>query len=59
MEGNVGIKRRIVIHLHSNLTMPKLPLSVILQMQIYMPNFAHMNDHLQDQTQRSLLLVET
>lgn len=57
MEGNTGLKR-ITMHLHSNPTMPKLPLSVILQMQIYMPNFTHMNDHLQDQAQRSSLLTE-
>lgn len=58
VERNVRIKRRIAMHLHSNLTMPKLPLSAILQMQIYMPNFTHMNDHLQDQAQRSSLLTQ-
>lgn len=52
------IKGRIAKHLHSNLTMSNLTLSLILQMQIFMPNFTHMNDYLQDQAQRSSLLAE-
>lgn len=47
------IKERIAKHLHSNIMMPKLTLSLILQMQICMPNFTHRNDYLQDQAQRS------
>lgn len=58
MEGNVRIKRRIAMHLHSSLATPKFPLSVILQVQIYMPSFTHKNDYLQDQAQRSSLSTE-
>lgn len=52
------IKGRIAKHLHSSLTTPKLALSLILQMQIYMSDVTHTNDYLQDQAQRSSLLTE-